>query len=52
MEGRARIEVLKCERCLYTWMPRGGKLPMTCPKCRTPYWKTKRLKKEKRDDAH
>lgn len=28
-----------CSRCKYEWIPRdSGKRPVTCPKCRSPYW--------------
>ena len=29
----------KCERCGHEWVPKtSGVEPMTCPKCRSPYW--------------
>ena len=34
---------LECKRCGYTWKPKvKGKEPAVCPKCTSPYWKTKR----------
>lgn len=40
----------KCERCLHTWPPRANEpksLPVTCPKCGSPYWNTPRINKKK-----
>lgn len=36
-----------CERCEESWIPRDAesdepKKPMTCPKCKSPYWNTPR----------
>lgn len=29
----------RCERCEYEWIPRDfEREPLTCPKCRSPYW--------------
>lgn len=29
----------RCERCGHEWLPRQrGKLPVACPKCKSPYW--------------
>ena len=30
-----------CKRCGHTWIPRKEK-PITCPKCRSPYWDKER----------
>ena len=33
------LPVLRCLRCAHAWTPRGdGTPPLTCPKCRSPYW--------------
>lgn len=44
-------EGFKCERCGYEWIPHDIKqIPVTCPKCKSPYWdkpKTRFLKKDK-----
>jgi uncharacterized protein with PIN domain len=43
------INAFKCQRCKHEWIPRvsmeelEGKvkdIPIICPKCKTPYWKT------------
>jgi rubrerythrin len=34
-----------CKRCGYTWMRRAYKLPIQCPKCKSPYWNRKRVKR-------
>ncbi len=40
--ARVPITVMgyRCERCNYEWIPRGESdaEPVTCPKCRSPYW--------------
>ncbi|HOA81309.1 MAG: hypothetical protein WDA59_11080 [Methanofastidiosum sp.] len=38
---------LKCKRCNYEWLPRKEELPITCPKCRSPYWRRERINKKK-----
>jgi predicted Zn-ribbon and HTH transcriptional regulator len=52
--GRVQIWAWKCERCGHVWPPRGDdkeKPPVTCPKCKNPYWnqprKAKATKKAK-----
>lgn len=47
-----KVEGCRCERCGYEWVPRGPRLanrkrggdgkPSLCPKCKSPYWQTKR----------
>lgn len=32
-----------CERCGNKWVARSEARPMTCPKCRSPYWDRKRV---------
>lgn len=48
------INAFKCQRCGHEWIPRvsmeelEGKIkdiPIICPKCKTPYWKTERKNK-------
>lgn len=48
--GKIKIYVngYKCERCSHEWLPRislddlkkgdMGETPITCPKCKSPYW--------------
>lgn len=33
----------KCKRCEAVWFPRHRVRPLTCPKCRSPYWDRERL---------
>ena len=33
----------KCERCGHSWITRTAEHPVVCPKCKSPYWKTKPL---------
>ena len=44
------INAFKCQRCGHEWIPRVSMeelewkvkgTPIICPKCKTPYWKTK-----------
>jgi hypothetical protein len=42
------VRKLNCKRCNASWVPRGKKLPMQCPKCKSPYWNKKRQKKPKK----
>lgn len=48
------INAFRCQRCGHEWIPRvsmeelEGKVkkePIICPRCKTPYWKTKRKNK-------
>jgi len=32
------IKQKECLRCGYKWIPRKDGMPVTCPKCRSPYW--------------
>ena len=47
---RKNVNAFKCQRCGHEWIPRVNmaelegqvkKEPMICPKCKTPYWRTK-----------
>ena len=38
----------RCKRCGYKWVPRTDK-PLTCPKCRSPYWYKERRNGEIKD---
>ena len=33
---------LNCKRCKHSWVPRKGEVTV-CPKCKSPYWNTKRV---------
>lgn len=39
------IRPMICSRCGYDWMPRTAARPTVCPKCKSPYWDKKKLKK-------
>ncbi len=45
------IEKKKCLRCGYKWFPRSIKKPHNCPKCNSPYWDKKRIKKEEKTNV-
>jgi len=38
-----------CKRCDHTWFPRKEGEPTICPKCKSPYWRTRRKKKGKHE---
>jgi len=40
-----------CLRCGHRWIPRGDRVPRTCPNraCHSPYWQTKRKIKKGED---
>lgn len=40
---RTKIESdgYQCFRCEHTWIPRKKRLPVVCPKCKSPYWNIK-----------
>ena len=45
------IEGHKCHRCGHEWRPYDLKeLPIVCPKCKSPYWKTPRRKSFKNSE--
>ena len=41
------IRGFRCERCIHIWTGRGGRHPVVCPKCKSPYWNIKRRIKNK-----
>jgi Zn finger protein HypA/HybF involved in hydrogenase expression len=52
---KKEVNAFECQRCGHIWIPRvsmdelEGKVkqePMICPRCKTPYWRTKRKNKE------
>jgi len=48
-----KIKGYKCERCGHKWSPRNKKnIPISCPKCKSPYWnkKRKRISKDLKEE--
>jgi hypothetical protein len=39
------LPVLKCLRCNHESLPRTGRLPGYCPKCKSPSWDKERARK-------
>lgn len=38
----------KCYRCGHKWVPREeGYIPEVCPSCKSPYWKSEKIRKNK-----
>jgi len=38
-----KLKGFRCERCSHEWIPKNmNKEPKVCPKCKSPYWNTKR----------
>jgi len=51
--GEFKLPTLNCVRCGHTWPPRTQNLPKVCPKCKSPYWNTrKRTKKSEKTDEN
>jgi DNA-directed RNA polymerase subunit RPC12/RpoP len=52
-EVKITREGFKCLRCSYEWIPKGrsdsGKLPVSCPKCRSKYWNKPRVRRRKQE---
>ena len=46
MEVKRRVRVMQytCLRCDHTWIGRKAAMPMTCAKCRNPYWNIPRVR--------
>ena len=42
------IKIVKCNRCGHEWATRKKKDPTWCPKCKSPYWNKKRIRKKKK----
>jgi hypothetical protein len=42
--GEITLKGYECERCKHTWVPRENELPKVCPKCKSPYWNTPRIR--------
>ena len=38
-----------CSRCSYKWFKRKVEDPKQCPRCHSPYWKTKRVRAKDRE---
>jgi len=36
---------LECNRCGHSWYSRTPNEPKVCPKCKSPYWNKKRVRK-------
>jgi len=43
--GTIKLPILKCKRCGNEWIPRVVTLPKVCPKCKSPYWNSEKVKK-------
>jgi len=46
-EIKLSVKGYKCERCSHEWIPRKSEYPITCPKCKSPYWDKPRVNKIK-----
>ena len=43
-----RVLGYTCNRCGHIWVPRSFRTPKTCPKCKSPYWNTPRVREVRR----
>jgi hypothetical protein len=41
-----------CSRCSHEWYPRQPGRPLTCPKCKSPYWDRARRGADNPDEDH
>ncbi len=41
----AILPTFRCKRCEHRWHAKADKKPITCPRCRSPYWDTWRIQK-------
>ncbi len=49
MAKMIKINGWRCERCSHEWAPRNKEeKPKVCPKCKSPYWETKRVREFKK----
>lgn len=44
---KAIIWFCECKRCGHRWSTRKPVQPLTCARCRSPYWNRKRINPEK-----
>ena len=43
MIGKITVQGFTCESCKHSWIPRNKeRLPIVCPKCKSPYWNVQR----------
>jgi len=40
-----KMRILICKRCGWDWGTRKDKTPKYCPKCKSKYWNTERIRK-------
>ena len=52
VEIKLSVKGYKCERCSHEWIPRKTKYPVTCPKCKSPYWDKPRVNKIKEESKN
>lgn len=46
MKIKLTVDGYQCEKCGHKWLPhKKSSYPVTCPKCRTPYWDQPRKNK-------
>lgn len=41
-----KLKKLSCKRCDHNWLQRTERLPIVCPRCKSPYWNTNKVKLE------
>jgi len=40
------MKILKCKRCNHEWASRKPDKVKVCPKCKSPYWDTDKIKRK------
>ena len=43
-----KIDGYMCERCAHKWASRNDRIPIVCPKCKSPYWNIPKKSKVKK----
>ena len=41
-----QMKILKCKRCNHEWASRKPDKVKVCPKCKSPYWDTDKIKRK------
>jgi Zn finger protein HypA/HybF involved in hydrogenase expression len=49
MTNDMELPTRECKRCRHKWILRKPEEPITCPRCKTPYWNRKRIRGKKKE---
>jgi len=49
---KVKVDAWRCSRCSHTWVSKAATVrPVTCPRCKSPYWNKPRLRPKPTNDA-